>query len=212
MRTYLFIGVFLACGLAFGAKKIVSNETTAANEKVDLDATITLDEDQVKQALGADPGKGIVLLKVRVTPKVDAPMFISPDDFILLAHDDGERNKPFSPAEIAGSGAMVERQTKGHVAKSGIGASLGGMLGGGGGGGLSPGSSPSVKVDAKMDEKKAGDKKLLEVLEAKAFPTKTTNEPVEGYLYFSLDGKHKLKNLEVLYRGDGGKLNMAFLQ
>lgn len=212
MRRYLFLGALVACTLAFGAKKIVSNETTAANEKVDLDATITLDEDQVKQTLGADPGKGIVLLKVRVTPKVDVPMFISPDDFILLAHDDGERNKPFSPAEIAGSGAMVERETKGKVPKTGLGASLGGMLGGGGGGGLSPGSSPKVNVDAKMDEKKAGNKGLLEALEAKAFPTKTTNEPVEGYLYFSLDGKHKLKNLEVLYRGDGGKLNMAFLQ
>jgi hypothetical protein len=33
---------------------------------------------------------------------------------------------------------------------------------------------------------------------------------VSGYLYFPLDGKHKLKNLAVLYRGSAGKLNLEF--
>lgn len=209
MRRIPLLTLLLAATLTLNAKKITSPDTSAANEKVDLDATIILDEAQVKQTLGADPGPGIVLLRVRVTPKVDTPMFISPDDFILLAGDDGERHKPFAPAEIAGSGAMVERTSKGSVKKSGLSAGLGGMMAGGGGG-LSPGSSAPVTVDAKMDDKKTGDKALLDALNAKAFPTKNSTTPIEGYLYFSLDGKHKLKNLEVLYRGDGGKLNMLF--
>lgn len=212
MRGLPFLATLLLSGtLAFATKKITSPDTTAANDKVDLAATITMDEDHVSQVLGADPGPGIVLLKVKVTPKVDAPMFISPDNFILLAHNDGERHEPFAPAEIAGSGAMVERTTKAATKKSGVGAGLAGIMVGGGGG-LSPGSTPATTVDAKMDSKKAGDKKLLDALNAKAFPTKTTNEPVEGYLYFELDGKHKLKDLEVLYKGDAGKLTLSFVQ
>ena len=83
---------------------------------------------------------------------------------------------------------------------------------GGGGGGSSPGNTPAVNVQGKMDDKKPGNQKLLDALQAKAFPTKESVEPVEGYLYFELDGKHKLKNLEVLYRGAAGKLNMPFVQ
>ena len=63
-----------------------------------------------------------------------------------------------------------------------------------------------------MDDKKAGNAKLLEALKGKELPTKESVEPVEGYLYFALDGKHKLKNLEVLYRGAAGKLTMSFVQ
>lgn len=211
MRRVCLLTLAAAAIALGGQKKIVSPDTSAANDKVDLAATIVTDPDQIKQILGADPGPGIVLLKVRVTPKVDSPLFISPDDFILLAHDDGERHKPFAPAEIAGDGAMQEHTSKGKVSKGGLGAALGG-IGMGSGGGLSPGSTAPVAVDAKMNDKKPGDKKLLDALNAKEFPTKKTDDPVEGYLYFSLDGKHKLKNLEVLYRGDGGKLNMTFLQ
>jgi hypothetical protein len=210
MRTFSAAILLLAATLAFGAKKITLPTTTAANDKVDLEATITMDDDQVREALGANPGKGVVLLKVRVTPKVDTPIYISPDDFVLLASDDGERHKPFSPAEIAGNGAMVVSTTQASQKKSSAMAGLGGMMGGGGG--SSPGNTPPVNVQAKMDDKKVGDAKLLEVLNAKAFPTATTVEPVEGFLYFALDGKHKLKNLEVLYRGAAGKLNMSFVQ
>src|ERR1700742_94656 len=93
-----------AAGLFAGPKKVISPVTTASNEQIDLEATIVMTEEEVTQKLGgADPGKGIVLLQVRVTPKTDKPIQISPDDFILLAHDDGERSKPFEPSEIAGS-------------------------------------------------------------------------------------------------------------
>jgi hypothetical protein len=33
---------------------------------------------------------------------------------------------------------------------------------------------------------------------------------VSGYLYFPLDGKHKLKNLAILYRGQAGRIDMEF--
>jgi hypothetical protein len=79
-----------------------------------------------------------------------------------------------------------------------------------GGGSSSPGNPKVVALGTKVDDKKPGDPKLLEVLKAKQFPDKETNEPVEGLLYFRLSGKHKLKDMAVLYRGPAGKLDLEF--
>jgi hypothetical protein len=193
----------------FGAKKIVSPNTSAGNEQVDIVATIYMTEEEVTQKLGVDPGKGIALLEVRMIPKTDQPVQMSPDDFILLAHDDGERSKPFDPAQIAGSGAMVVTAATDKTKKqtSGFGG-FGGMIGGGSG--SSPGNSKPTTLSSKMDTKSQGNDKLLEALKAKQFPQKDSVQPVEGYLYFPLDGKHKLKNMAVLYRGPAGRLDLEF--
>lgn len=200
--------VVVSAATAFAAKKVISPDTSAGNEQVDIVATISLSQEEVAQKLGADPGKGIVLLQIRVIPKTDKPVQVSPDDFILLAHDDGERSKPFEPAEIAGSGALVVSTTTGaKVQKTGTSFGLGGMMGGTG---ASPGEPKVVALSTKMDEKQKGNKTLLEVLQSKQLPQKESNEPVEGFLYFPLDGKHKLKNLAVLYRGPAGRLDLEF--
>jgi len=200
--------LLFASGALFASKKVISPETSASNDQIDVVATITLAEDEVAQKIGADPGKGIVLLQVRVTPKTDKPIQISPDDFILLAHDDGERSKPFEPSEIAGKGALVvtTKTTGEKQKKTGMVGSFGGL----GGGVSSPGNPPPTAVNARVDTKSQGNQPLLEALKAKQFPEKESIEPVEGYLYFPLDGKHKLKNLAVLYRGPAGKLDLEF--
>ncbi len=209
MRSFVVVGILLWAALSlFASKKVVSPETSASNEQLDIVATITLTEDEIAQKLGADTGKGIVLLQVRVTPKTDKPIQISPDDFILLAHDDGERSKPFDPSEIAGKGAIiVTTTTSGEKGKKGA---TFGSFGGFGGGGSSPGNPTPTKLSAKTDTKSEGNDKLLQALEAKQLPEKESIQPVEGYLYFPLDGKHKLKNLAVLYRGPAGKLDLEF--
>ena len=108
MQTLSTLGMIVLIALPVSAgKKVISPQTSAGNEQVDLVATISLTQEEVTGKLGADPGKGIVLLQVRVTPKTDKAVQICPDDFILLAHDDGERSKPFTPYEIAGQGALV---------------------------------------------------------------------------------------------------------
>jgi len=198
----------VSAAAAFAAKKVVSPSTSAGNEQVDIIATISLTEAEVAQKLGADPGKGIVLLQVRVIPKTDKPVDVSPDDFILLAHDDGERSRPFDAAELAGSGALVVSNTSGaKVRRTGTSFGLGGMMGGTGG---SPGNPKVVALSSKMDEKQKGNTTLLNALKAKQLPEKQASQPVEGYLYFPLDGKHKLKNMAVLYRGPAGKLDLEF--
>jgi hypothetical protein len=209
MRTLSALGIIVLTALPVSAgKKVISRQTSAGNELVDVVATITLSQEEVTSKLGADPGKGIVLLQVRVTPKTDKAVEISPDDFILLAHDDGERSKPFTPSEIAGDGALVVTNTATAKAKkTGSSVGIGGIMGGSGG---SPGNSRATTLSSKMDSKSKGNGTLLEALKAKQLPQKEATEPVEGFLYFPLDGKHKLKNLAVLYRGPAGKLDLEF--
>jgi hypothetical protein len=209
MRTLSALAMIVLAALPMSAaKKVISPQTSAGNEQIDLVATITLSQEEVAGKLGADPGKGIVLLQVRVTPKTDKAVQISPDDFILLAHDDGERSRPFTPSEIAGHGALVVTNTaNAKVKKTGTSVGLGGIMGGSGG---SPGNSRATTLSSKMDSKSKGNDGLLEVLKAKQLPEKESSEPVEGFLYFPLDGKHKLKNLAVLYRGPAGKLDLEF--
>ena len=205
----LFTGVAVALTamMLFAAKKVISPNTSAGNDQVDIIATITIPEDEVTQVLGVDPGKGIAILKVKVVPKTDKPVQVSPDDFILLAHDDGERSKPFEPSEIAGQGALVVSDNGTAVKKVGSSIGFGGIMGGTG---SSPGNSRAVSLNSKMDPKSQGNAKLLAVLKEKELPAKESAEPVEGYLYFPLDGRHKLKNLAVLYRGPAGRLNLEF--
>jgi hypothetical protein len=208
VRSFAIL-LFSAVSL-LASKKVISPTTTGSNEQLDLEATITLPEEEVAQKLGADPGKGVVLLKVRVTPKTDTPIQISPDDFILLAHDDGERSRPFEPSEIAGKGAMVvSNGAQTSQKKTSTMGGFGGMIGGGGSG-SSPGNSKPVTLNSKMNTNAKGDEKLLQALKEKALKATESTQPVEGYLYFPLDGKHKLKNLAVLYRGPAGRLNLEF--
>jgi hypothetical protein len=209
MRFSVVFGmcVLSAAGL-FASKKVVSPTTSASNEQVDIVATISMTRDEVTRKLGADAGEGVVLLDVRVTPKTDKPMLVDPDNFILLAHDDGERSEPFDPAELAGRGAMIVAAKPANVKKSSSMVGFGGIVGGGGG--ASPGNPKETAMTTKMDEKSQGNDKLLEALKARQFPMKESIEPVQGFLYFPLTGKHKLKNMELLYRGSAGKLNLDF--
>lgn len=204
--------VFAILGLVsmplIASKKVISPTTSAGNETVDIIATISMTEEEATQKIGVDPGKGVAVLEVRIVPKTDKPVQVSPDDFILLAHDDGERSKPFDPGELAGKGALVVSNTAStKTPKTSFGGGLGGLMTGSGG---SPGNPKVVTLGSKMDEKRQGNQTLLDALKSKALQEKETSEPVQGLLYFPLDGKHKLRNLAVLYRGPAGRLDLEF--
>lgn len=214
MRPLLGLVLLLsAVSASFAAKKIVSPTVTGGNDDIDVTATLYLTEAEVTQKLGMDPGKDVALVSIRVIPKGEKSVQLSPDDFILLAHDDGERVKPFDPAELAGQGELVLQDTPENAKKKGKGNGVMMSMGGfGAGSGNSPGATKKDPITGtKMDSKSAGNTKLLEQLKAKQFPEKDTADPVEGYLYFPLDGKHKIKNMALLYRGPAGsKLNLEF--
>ena len=196
----------MAAASLLAEKKVVSPTTSASNDQIDVVATIFLSQEEIAQKIGRLTRQRRCTLDVRVTPKTDKPVQLAPEDFVLLAYDDGERSKPFEPAELAGDGALVVKTSPdGKVSRT---SGFGGM------GPIGMGSGPGVKkadtLNAKMDTTNEGGKRLLEHLKAKQFPRKETADPVEGYLYFPLDGKHKLKNLAVLYRGETGKLRLVF--
>jgi hypothetical protein len=198
--------------------KVVSPTTSASNDDVEVNATITLPEEEVAQKLGADPGKGIVLVQVRVTPKGEKAFRVSPDDFYLLSHDDGQRSQPFEPAQLAGKGGLVVAQgpgsggglasTPGHpigTSPTGRVQRFPGRTNGVGNMGSGPGTTST-----QANDKDAGNTSLLAALKAKQLQDTTSSDEVSGYLYFPLDGKHKLKNLAVLYRGQAGHLDLEF--
>jgi hypothetical protein len=197
-------------------KKVVTPTTSAANDNVEITATLTMKEDEIAQKLGADPGKGVVLVEVRVSPKTDKGLRIGPDDFILLCHDDGQRSQPFEPDQLAGRGGLVLSQgpgTPGKLSRA-PGAPIGvGPTGQmqrmpGHGIGNSGGTPGGLKTET--DTKDQGNSTLLKILKAKQLPDTTSTDEVTGYLVFPLDGKHKLKNMAVLYRGPAGHLDLDF--
>ena len=171
LSTVLLISA-LAAGPLSAAKKIVSPIVTGGNDDIDVTATITLTEEEVTQKLGADPGKGIVLVHVTVTPKTEKSVQMSPDDFVLLAHDDGEKSKPFAPEQLAGQGAMIIQDASNDKKKGGkTGITMG--MGGIGGGGGSPGKTRRDPITGtKMDEKSAGKRTASSEAESKTVSTK----------------------------------------
>jgi hypothetical protein len=224
MKTAVLI--FLAAGLIGSAadKKKVTPE--AGNENVDLTAKALLTPEDLKTALGAELPPGVVALEVKVVPKGDYKLSISRDDFILLSHRDGQRSGPYSPSQIAGSATMVVRsQTRagsgGGMGRQGNGPIWGGIPGTGGrprqvddGSGGVIGSTTTSETDVKAevkDNKGAPENPLLKVLQGKMLPEKETNDPVTGLLYFPLEGKVKLKDLELIYKGPAGRLYIEFM-
>jgi hypothetical protein len=217
VRVLAFVALTPVC--LFAGKKVVSPTTTASNDNLEISATISLTEPEVAQKLGVDPGQGVALLEVRVTAKGDEGIRVSPDDFYLLSHDDGQRSQPFEPDQLAGKGGLVLAQGPGGTA-GGLsrtpGAPIGTgpmgrvqrMPGSGNGIGNSAGTPGGLKTEA--NDKDTGNAKLLAALKAKQLPDTTTKDEVTGYLLFPLTGKHKLKNMAVLYRGKAGHLDLEF--
>jgi hypothetical protein len=74
--------------------------------------------------------------------------------------------------------------------------------------GNSAGSAGGLKTET--NDKDTGNVDLLKVLKAKSLPDTTTTDEVSGYLLFPMTGKHKLKNMAVLYRGPAGHLDLEF--
>jgi len=60
------------------------------------------------------------------------------------------------------------------------------------------------------NSKNVPDSPAIKLLEAKMLRDTETKEPVEGLLYFLLEGKNKPKDLGLLYKGPAGRLAMDF--
>jgi hypothetical protein len=200
--------VLLAAAILAPADEPKQLPGQAGNDDIDLTASVLITRDEIQEALGADIGAGYIVIRVKATPKSEQPLRISPDDFTFVSRKDGQRSQALAPNQVAGTGgAMVVKSTQAPQRKSSV--LLGGLGGGVGSGNSGPGNSG---VDIKMEggDAKAPESPLLAALKAKVLPDKETKQPIEGLLYFPLDGKIKPKDVALIYKGPAGRLIIEF--
>jgi hypothetical protein len=72
-------------------------------------------------------------------------------------------------------------------------------------------SQPTVnQTKVNNDAKTTQEDPLLALLKEKVLPEKETLEPVSGLLYFPIEGKVKLKDLTLIYKAPGGRMEIRF--
>ena len=202
-----FLLALTAVTLAAAEKKPLPGKD--GNEKLDIEAVLIIEKDEIKSILGQELDPAFVLVKIKVTPKEEA-IKVWLDDFYLFDFSAGSKSQPFQPGQIAGRGKMVVSTVyNGGGAQSNRptwGVGMGG-LGSGAGNGQAQGTS-KAKIESGAEDK---ENPLLAALKKNMLKEVETKEPVTGYLYFSLEGKHKAKDLELYYKSpQSGKLTFTF--
>jgi hypothetical protein len=191
----------------------------AANKHARIEAVLHMDKQAVRQVVGEALDEGIVVVELKIAPG-PVPLTISRDDFLLRSDKDGQRAQPYSPSEIAGGSVLVVRNTG---SGGGITSENRGPIWGGLGGGMPsrmPGNTTGIGnaggvVSANADVKATGKQKddpVLAAVEAKVLPEKKIDAEQSGQLYFLMEGKHKVKDIELLYKTPDGRLSVRFKQ
>lgn len=212
--------VVLATGVLLAADR-KPPAAQAGNDQVAITATLYAGKEAVRQELGADMGPEYLLVKVTLTPKSGQALAVHRDDFLLRSDKDGQKCQPFAPTQIAGPSALVISQTGGGGGF--MTEDRGPVWGGAPGTGQRPrrlgnegavignvgGGSAQAGIESGAGRK---EDPLLAALRERALPEKETSEALSGLLYFSLEGKHKPKDLELRYNGPAGKISLRFRQ
>ena len=183
----LIAGLILS-SLAF-ADDLKSLPNQAGNGNVDLAGTAIIDAKEIEQVLGAPMGPGYIVVRIKITPRTLGPLRISADDFTLVSRKDGEHSDALEPGQIGGTANLILKSKTTHS---------------------SAGVSETIVNVTPVDAKAAPESPLQKILAAKMLPDKETKEPVEGLLYFLLEGKNKVKDLGLIYKGPAGRLAMDF--
>lgn len=187
------------------------------NEAIEVSAKLYHDKNSIRELLGSDFDGTIVVVDVAVSPKGDSPLKLYRDDFTLLSEKDGQKSQPFAPSQIAGEGALVI-STTGRGGPVMMAEDRGPIWGGTidrprrlGGEGASAGNTGSTEVQATVQTGKGSKANpMLALLKEKVLQEGELEEPVQGLLYFPMEGKHKIKQLEMIYKGPAGKFAIRF--
>lgn len=212
----VLLGVF---SLFAAEKKLPIEETS--NDVVAINATIILDRDAIKNEIGSDFGGDLVLVRVKIRPVNGKTLRVSLDDFLLVSAKDGQRGEPYAPSQLAGDTTlMVTPQGAKNAGLAGRsnGPIWGGAPGttgrpqqlpgsGGGIGNTGGDAGGELKVENVKDGKP---NPLLSVLKDKCLQEKEIADSEEGLLYFPAIGKVKSKDVELHYKGPGGRLGLRF--
>lgn len=220
MRYRTAYAVLLAVTVWAADKKPVT--TRGANRDVEITATAYITAPDIKTALGAELGKDIVTVEVEVRPKSGKQVTLAADDFLLRSYKDGQKSNPYAASQIAGKGGLALTSVPaggGGLMSQGNGPVWGGVGGGmpqrlpGNGTGIGNSASDPDSTEAvEKDAKKEKDDPLLALLKKKGLPEGETKETVKGFLYFPLEGKHKPKDLALVYGSGASRIIMEFQQ
>lgn len=202
-RFLLFASLLCFAPLYAGDRKQLPGQ--AGNDDVDLEGSVILAHDEVTSAVGGDIGEGYVVVRIKVIPKGEKPLRIGPDDFTMISRKDGQRSMALAPSEIAGKGELIVKRGTADGGKTGLYA--GGI---GGGLGSSPGTVQRDVIKGTQINDNAKENPALASLTEKVLPDKESKTPLEGLLYFSINGKLKPKDVALVYKGAAGKLIMEF--
>jgi hypothetical protein len=191
------------------------------NDRVMVGSVIYADRESVKRMIGHDFDGSVAVVEITVTPRGGEALDVEREDWTLFSNRDAQKAPAFHPSQLAGQGAIVVKEQRGG---GGVMAGdnpnstvIGGIPGtsgrprsmGNGGGGI--GNAGSQAVDTTIETKTdAAANPILAGLKTKELKYGKTMTPVKGLLYFSLDGKHKLKDLELWYRGPAGKFVISY--
>lgn len=212
LRFALLILPLLA---AAADKKLPSAQYSS--DDIEFSGTVYLSKEEVKALLGNDLGGGIAVVDARVAPRLGGKLTIDRDDFVLRSDRDGQTSKPFAPEQIAGSGTLVLSRTPGSgggMMAQETGPVWGGIGGpprrmGGDGGGIGNAGDATTQTSISQTNSDQTNP-LLSLLRERVLPQKEITEAATGLLYFSLEGKHKPKDVELIYRGNGVKFSVRF--
>jgi hypothetical protein len=210
-----FLFALAVCAAGWGAdKKLV--EGKASNDAVEITASAYTDKQAIKQLLGSELDDGMVVIQVQLAPKAGAKVKVFRDDFVLHSNKDGQRCGPMAPSQVAGSGALVisstgsgsgmATQNKGPI----WGPPAGGRPRQMGGDGAALGNQGDATQATASPAGRSKENPLLDVLKERVLPEKEITERLSGLLYFFLEGKHKPKDVELLYRGSATQLVLRF--
>lgn len=207
-----FVLALSALTVFAGDKKPVTPGRTS-NDNVEIQAFAKLTKEEVSAAVGAPLDDGFIVVEITVIPKNGQTIRIDRDDFTLVSAKDGQRSTSFTPSQIAGSGGLIiaERSGGGAVAQQRR-PTFGGMGFPGSGSSIGSTTANTSKAEAIEKEPDAKENPALPLLKEKILPEKEVTEPITGQLYFLLEGKRKLKDLDFYYKAPGGRLSLRFVR
>jgi hypothetical protein len=213
------IAAVLVCAAALSAADKKVAPARAGNDDVDITGSAIISREDVKQALGVDPGMNLVVVDLQIKPKSDAKVTLSRDDFIMISRRDGQRTQAMHPSQIAGSAVMVvtsrEAGAGGGMVAPRRGPIWGGIPGTGGrpqrvGGDTDIASVSDAETRAQIGDAKDKENPLLAALKKRELPEGEVSEEKSGLLYFVFEGKHRLKDFELMYKTKGDTLTLDF--
>jgi len=190
-----------------------------ATPDAELQFRLIQEPKQIEQILGDDLGGEFLLVEVEARPLFNTVLEFEREQFLMRCRYDNETSKAQSPARIAGgavlsldrrsgSGGVFAQDQDPLIVGGGPGTTGRPRRVGGDGGAF--GNAGVARGETEVRQKRTEAEPLLERLERSELPLREALDPINGYLYFQMNPKRKLKHYELSYDGKFGEFTIGF--